>query len=84
MERHETNMFFESRLPVVICKGFLKVRREVLIDLRNDTAALSSRIAIAVWIEGVDAFRTSHVEHRTADPELASNRESASGKGDLL
>jgi hypothetical protein len=36
MARHETYEFFESHTPVVICKGILKVWREVLIELCND------------------------------------------------
>jgi hypothetical protein len=48
------------------------------------TLALSSRITIMAWTEGVDILRVSYVEHRASDPELANNRESASCEGDLL
>ena len=77
-------MFFESCPPVLICKGLLKVRQEVLIQLRNDRLTLRSGILIPACAKGVNTLRAGYIEHRAADPELANNEKSTTRESNLF
>ena len=80
MERSKTYMLFESCPPVLICESLLKVWWEVLIELGNDSLALGSSIFVAACTERVNTLRAGYVEYRAADPELANNKKSTTGK----
>lgn len=77
-------MLFESRPPVLVRKGLLKVRRKVLIEFGNDSPTLRGGIFVAACAEGVDTLRARHVEHGAADPELANSEKSTSRMTDLF